>query len=48
MTYTDDTDDDDGLEYSKIANKMQKKRDISILNKRYVTEDELDSLFLGE
>jgi hypothetical protein len=42
-------DDDDGLEYKQIMSKAKKKASVqAVLNKRYVTEEELDSVFLGE
>ena len=42
-------DDEDGLEYKQIMSKTKKKASIqAVLNKRYVTEEEMDSVFLGE
>ena len=49
MKYGEESfDDEDGLEYKQLVGKNSKKPDMAILNKRYVTQDEMDELFLGE
>jgi hypothetical protein len=51
VIYPEDSfsDEDDGLEFRKIARQMGKKVSMKqVLNKRTVTQEELDLLFLGE
>ena len=48
VIYPDDDYDDESLEFRKIQNKIHKKPDMSLLNKRALTAEEMDSLFLGD
>lgn len=44
-----DDDEDDGLEFKSIMSRAKRKTDVrTILNKRYVSQEELDNVFLGE
>jgi hypothetical protein len=41
-------DDDDGLEFRKIERQMHKKPTLAMLNKKGLTPEDMDRLFLGE
>ena len=49
MNFTETLDDDTASEYEQVVGKAKKKESLqTILNKRYVTEEEMDAVFLGE
>lgn len=49
MRFTETIEDDSASEYEQVVGKQKKKESMqSILNKRYVTQEEMDALFLGE